>query len=378
MRATTLHLKNKFVCFRLVPMLFRMNLNNYLWAKVDRPIDSKRILIDVKRIFVKVRMTLEDVREIIYQNDYRLNSTIEEGIRENVLGGNYRFGNASMHEILFDGVYITFGDVHLKEQTVLRIEADAPFVEMHFTFTGHSKSHFEDQQQTFAFNANQHNIMYAPYFRGSFEVSHHVGLKMFEVGLSLSLFHRLANHDNAVLDKLLKHIQEQRSGMLGKHNLPITPQMSFTIQEIMRCNRSGYFKRLFLEAKVIELFMLQVEQFEEHNCKTFCTLKKKDTEKIYEARAIIEKKVNEPCSLLELSHQVGLNDFKLKKGFKEIFGTTVFGYLNDLKMDRAKELLLSQDIPVGEIARITGFKNQTHFTVAFKKKFGILPKSLRV
>lgn len=326
---------------------------------------------------MKVKMTLADINEIIYESDSRLCLSVKDGIRENTVSGNYRFGSAEMHEIQFNGVYITYGDIRLLEETVLKVEADAPFVEMHFTFRGNSASHFHDHHSSFLFDTNQHNIVYAPYFRGNLEISHQKGLKMFEVGLSLSLFERLANNDSEILDAMMHHIHQQRAGMLGKHNLPITPQMGALIGEIMNCQRIGYFKRLFLEAKVIELFMLQVEQFESHNCKTFCTFKKQDLDKIHEAKAIVEQRIDEPCSLLELSHLVGLNDFKLKKGFKEVFGTTVFGYLNDLKMKRAKEMLMTQGITVEEISRITGYKNQTHFTVAFKKKFGVLPGKLK-
>lgn len=326
---------------------------------------------------MKLRLTLADVHEIIYENERRLSPVMDEGIREHTLGGDYRFGRAELIEILFGGVYITYGDIHLREHTVLKIDADFPFVEMHFAFSGESRSHFDDQNYTCAFSANQHNILYAPYFTGNMEISAHAGLKMFEVGLALPLFKRLANNDSALLETMLKHIQDQRSGMLGRHHMPITFPMSRVIDEIINCNRTGYFKKLFLEAKVIELFLLQIEQFEGHNCQAFCTLKKGDTDKIHEARNIIEKRINEPCSLLDLSRMVGLNDFKLKKGFKEVFGTTVFGYLSDLKMRRAKEILLTQDIPISEISRLSGYKNQTHFTAAFKKKFGALPGQVR-
>ena len=98
---------------------------------------------------------------------------------------------------------------------------------------------------------------------------------------------------------------------------------------------------------------------------------------MYKVKTILENNLEAPLSLMELSRTVGINDFKLKKGFKEVFGNTVFGYLNELKMNRAQLLLLNNDLSVAEIARLTGYKNPTHFTAAFKKKFGVLPGSLR-
>ncbi len=100
-----------------------------------------------------------------------------------------------------------------------------------------------------------------------------------------------------------------------------------------------------------------------------------DQEKIEEAKSIITENLKNPCSLIELAHQVGLNDFKLKKGFKEQFGTTVFGYLHDLRMEKATHLILSGK-RINVVAEEIGYKNTHHFSAAFKKYYGILPSQL--
>ena len=78
-----------------------------------------------------------------------------------------------------------------------------------------------------------------------------------------------------------------------------------------------------------------------------------------------------------LARQAGTNEFTLKKRFKEIFGTTVFGYWNNLKMEKARHMLLHEDVPVSLVAEKTGYKNQPHFSTAFKKKYGIFPGKLK-
>lgn len=104
-------------------------------------------------------------------------------------------------------------------------------------------------------------------------------------------------------------------------------------------------------------------------------LKGHDIEKIYFAKKILEQNIQTPCSLIELSRKVGLNDFKLKKGFKELLGTTVFGYLLTLRMAHAK-LLLEQKRSVSEVAHEVGYKNPHHFTAAFKKRYALLPRDI--
>ncbi|UZR96545.1 helix-turn-helix transcriptional regulator [Chondrinema litorale] len=330
-----------------------------------------------KNGFMKLRIAIEGLDQTVYENNYQEYLSEKHGISEQTFTENYYFGKIQMHHIQFEGVYIHYGDMMLKEKTNLKVNSDFQIIEMHFAFSGSNTSYFDDQNMKFSFNKNQHNIVYLPHFNGTFSFDHASEYKMFEVGLSLSLFERLANYDSALMESMFLAIEQQKSSFMRKNNLPITPQMHFIIEEVINCNRTGFTKRLFIEAKIIELFMLQLEQFEMYEKPQNSSLKNDDIDKIYEAKTILENNLETPLSLMELSRTVGINDFKLKKGFKEVFGNTVFGYLNDLKMNRAQLLLLNNDLSVSEIARLTGYKNPTHFTAAFKKKFGVLPGSLK-
>ncbi|QEC78985.1 helix-turn-helix transcriptional regulator [Mucilaginibacter ginsenosidivorax] len=157
---------------------------------------------------------------------------------------------------------------------------------------------------------------------------------------------------------------------------PTTLQMSQVIRGIMRNIDKKGNHHIYFEAKALELLFLKLEQVAAlagQPAKSF--LKIHDLDRIYQAKSIVEENLLNPCSLIELAHKVGLNDFKLKKGFREVLGTTVFGYLYDLRMDKAK-LLLKDGKPVREVAFEVGYKNAHHFTAAFKKKFGYLPSKI--
>ena len=101
-----------------------------------------------------------------------------------------------------------------------------------------------------------------------------------------------------------------------------------------------------------------------------------DFERLQEARGILEVEFVDPPGLFELARRVGLNDFKLKRGFKEAFGTTVFGYVRRLRMDKAKSLLENGDLNVTEAALEAGYSLLGHFAASFKKRFGILPSQI--
>ncbi|NJK61978.1 MAG: helix-turn-helix transcriptional regulator [Synechococcaceae cyanobacterium SM2_3_1] len=82
-------------------------------------------------------------------------------------------------------------------------------------------------------------------------------------------------------------------------------------------------------------------------------------------------------SLLDLARQVGLNDFKLKRGFRAMLGTTVFGYLQTYRMEQVQYLLLDRRLSVAAIAQRVGYVNPSAFWAAFRRHFGTTPKALQ-
>ncbi len=155
---------------------------------------------------------------------------------------------------------------------------------------------------------------------------------------------------------------------------PITPQMQFIISSICQNRFKGYMRKSYIEAKVIELFLLQVES---HSKVQDENLRKDDAERIMAAKDYLDKNYDKKIRIIDLARTIGTNQQTLKKEFKELFGMTIWGYYNDLRMEKAKDLLIHQEKSIAEVADNIGYKNPQHFTVAFKKKYGILPKALK-
>ena len=74
---------------------------------------------------------------------------------------------------------------------------------------------------------------------------------------------------------------------------------------------------------------------------------------------------------------MGMNEFKLKAGFKQVFGISMFDYLIKKRMQEARSLLLETDKPIKEIASLTGYSTKQSFLNAFKKYFHDTPGSFR-
>ena len=156
-----------------------------------------------------------------------------------------------------------------------------------------------------------------------------------------------------------------------------TPSMQIALYQMLNCPYQGLTKRLFLESKVVELIAYQLERlvFGNNGVKKSVALRPADIECVHEAKDIIVRNMKQPPSLLELARQVGLNDFKLKKGFRQVFGKSVFGYLHEHRMEQSRQFLEEGKMNVKEVSYAVGYMNSHSFSDAFKKQFGVRPSA---
>ncbi|MEA5565544.1 AraC family transcriptional regulator [Anabaena sp. UHCC 0399] len=154
-----------------------------------------------------------------------------------------------------------------------------------------------------------------------------------------------------------------------------TSAMQMALQQLLGCPYQGNTKRVYLESKVWELMALQVDQFLETQTveTTSKILNAEDVERIHYASEILLTRLDQPPSLMELARMVGINDNKLKIGFKQVFETTVFGYLHDCRMERSRQMLAAGRLTVTEAAKAVGFANRGYFAASFRRKFGVNP-----
>ena len=101
-----------------------------------------------------------------------------------------------------------------------------------------------------------------------------------------------------------------------------------------------------------------------------------EREKIQEARLIIERNIDQPQTIRELSKKVAMNECYLKKGFKALVGKTIHEYRQELRIAKAKELLNQQGRSVTDVANILGYSSISHFSTAFKRVTGMKPCEL--
>lgn len=157
----------------------------------------------------------------------------------------------------------------------------------------------------------------------------------------------------------------------------LNPELLMVINQIDHKSRDLEPNRLFFQAKILELLSLLFTESRQ-NIEMCPFLKNESTvRKIKSAKEMLLRHYKNPPTIPELAKNFQLNEFQLKAGFKEIYGVAPYHFLLSYKMELARQLLISENLQVKEVAHEIGYTNISHFIVAFKKQFGITPKKLQ-
>jgi AraC-like DNA-binding protein len=103
------------------------------------------------------------------------------------------------------------------------------------------------------------------------------------------------------------------------------------------------------------------------------TISSADNEKLLKIKTYLLENLDQPTSIRKLSRMYGMNEFYLKKGFKQLFSTNISDFIQRERLEMARGLILTTDRPMKDIALLAGYSNTANFSNAFKKKYGIPP-----
>jgi AraC family transcriptional activator of pyochelin receptor len=156
----------------------------------------------------------------------------------------------------------------------------------------------------------------------------------------------------------------------------LTPPMEAAVEQMLHCPFHGISRTLFLEAKSLELISLFIAATQA-SPSLAAALSRDDRDRIHQAQRILRENLQTPPSLMALARQVGLNDRKLKEGFRQLLDTTVFGYLTQQRLEWASHLLAQQH-PIASVSFAVGYASPTAFSGAFRRRFGMSPKAYQM
>jgi AraC family transcriptional activator of pyochelin receptor len=278
----------------------------------------------------------------------------------------------------FDG--IRMGHAVSKFNTLTSFNAVSPntdVVRLHLGLKGNYSFHYRQLDTTFHLVGGHHNILYSKDFEMTVE-NRTLELETFGIQFPRETFLRFTQNANDGLKRFADQIINSENALLSDQWGAIDPAIQQVIDQVIHNRYAGDLLSLFLLSKSIEILVLCAESCLLAADKKETYLKTAaDKEKIIAARDLVNQRVHCPPSLTEIATAVGLNEYKLKRGFKETFQTTVFGYLTAQRLLLAKRYLLDTDKTAAEIAFDLGYATPQHFNNAFKRHFGHTPDSVR-
>lgn len=244
-------------------------------------------------------------------------------------------------------------------------------IQFHFGIKGKGKFVFNNGTYTLDLKEEKSLLLYNP----QKELPLHLELEphswAFSIIVSIKKFHSLFSTEANYITFLSEDNKDKKYYKEGN----ITPSMAIVLSQMIHYSLHPSIKNLYYKAKGYELLSLYFNKTEDPSAEQCPFLiDEENVLKIRKAKDILLANMAEPPGLQELADQVNLNLKKLKMGFKQIYGDTVYGFLFDYKMEYARKLLDSGSYNVNEVGLKIGYSTGSHFIAAFKKKFATTPK----
>jgi AraC-like DNA-binding protein len=254
---------------------------------------------------------------------------------------------------------------------VIERKIDSSFIQFHFCLKGSSKFIFNEGRYALDILEENSLLLYNPQRDLPIHLELNPNSWLVSVLVSIKKFHSLFSQEADYITFLSDDNKDKKYYKDGK----ISPSMAIVLTQLIHYNLNSSIKNLYFKGKAYELLSLYFNRSEDANIEQ-CPFLVDETNviKIRKAKDIIISRMAEPPSLQELSEEIGLNLKKLKEGFKQIYGDSVYSFLFDYKMEVARKLLETGEHNVNEVCIKVGYSTSSHFIAAFKKKYGTTPK----
>jgi AraC-like DNA-binding protein len=199
-------------------------------------------------------------------------------------------------------------------------------------------------------------------------------LECLVIATSTRAIDNLPNEEGELFSEMLNQLVNPSDHYVEGPTFYMTPEMQTIVDSIFNIQYEGKTKMMFFRSQITALlshFFGQLASIKTEKIKT------SEREKLAQVKAILSQNLENPPSLNEISKEIGLNTFKLKKNFKALFGVPVFKYLQNERLTLAHKMIRTQESTVQEAAWHVGYDSLSSFSNAFEKKFGYRPSQIK-
>ncbi|MEW2920773.1 MULTISPECIES: helix-turn-helix domain-containing protein [Flavobacteriaceae] len=284
---------------------------------------------------------------------------------ENIAKGSY-------DEILVeDGFYILKIQNDTKDFQMIERDIDSSFIQFHFCLKGKSLFNFNEGHYQLEVTEENSLLLYNTQKDLPLDLTVSPNSWLLSVVMTIRKFHSLFSNEADYIPFLSGENKEKKY----YSQEVVSPAIAVVLSQLMNYNLHPSIKKLYIKGKVYELISLYFNKTEEADLEQCPFLADEDNvRRIKMAKEIMISRMAEPPTLAELSTEIGLSLKKLKEGFKQIYGDSVYGFLFDYKMEYARKMLETGKHNVNEVGLKVGYSTASHFITSFKKKYGTTPK----
>lgn len=357
-------------------MLFRIDLNTvFLRKNIGKALNTPyefECKIYEKGFIMSYRIDIADFLDLV---NYPLSQGLSTSSKKERKTALLPEKIVIEHEIIKEHLRVVSMQYTTKQTMTLDCLETDPFLELHFNLSPQSISYKNSFSPSEEVPAMTGNLIYLASTSKKSEISFQKGVnyETFDIHLPLSMISQHAG-ENRRLDHFLNQITLAQSAGLSDNGIQLHPQLYQAIQNIKQCAFEGLTRKIYLESKINEILAYC---FDDRLTAQSIKLTTRDIACIHFGAHLIQTHISHPLTIEEIAKKVGINQTKLKLGFKQVFGTTVFGYLQELRMNQAQKYLMDTRDTIEEIGVKCGYINTSNFSNAFKKHFGHAPSALR-
>lgn len=209
----------------------------------------------------------------------------------------------------------------------------------------------------------------------SFSANHKTHITSIEIIRSI-FGHRNNHHFKDLAPELKELFEDSVAEKLFFYQGNYSLKAADIVEEISKKEYEGFVRSIFLEGKLLDMLVLQINQYQDDRREDNQPqiLRRFDVDKVERAAQLVNDNLHQNFSVENLAKEVGTNVNKLQQGFKHMYGLTVNKYNQQVKLEKARDLLETTDHNISEIVNMIGFSNRSYFSKIFKEKYGVSPK----
>jgi AraC family transcriptional activator of pyochelin receptor len=282
-------------------------------------------------------------------------------------------GQLLLQELDSGACKLYYAAFRIEKRTVLKIQDDGPFLSLYIALQGDKHLEMEGLGAVHL-REGQFNMLYSPGY--SLTSPMEAGREYISISLryDLAALEEMRSYFPKV-GAFLEKIKKGESTLLLEDHGWVTREIQDTIFKIVHASKEQSEYPVYFDLLVRTLlFHLLLQSVQRQPRSTYSHY---EISGIHEAREMISRNLKYHYRIPEIAQKVGMNEFKLKNGFREVFGDGLYEYLLGERMRAARNMLHEAGRNIKEIAGLTGYKSVNSFIKAFKRTFNQTPGEFR-